>query len=233
MAEFDEAGKSSSNTLLVIAVIAAVVSFVVFLMTWSSFNVWQGLSFEPESGNVTVEIQTNLDILVSPSLINWSTGYVDTANSFVTANLSTVDGSTTGGVNFQSQSDGFNVENIGNSNATIDIATSKDAAAFIGGGVTAPLPEYQFSVTNCDSTTCVSEPGVKTTSDTLPSCGGAFTLGTLVDVNTTVPGTRVCDSFDSVPAGNAFRIDVRVVIPEDAPKVANSDTMVVTATAIP
>jgi len=80
-------------------------------------------------------------------------------------------------------------------------------------------------VTDCSATTCVAD------DDSTASCASpaGFTKAVYTDVNTTGPGTRVCDQFGFESTNDKFRIDVRVLIPANAPVEPKNDTMVITA----
>jgi len=107
-------------------------------------------------------------------------------------------------------SNGFTVENIGNENVTLDLATGKDAAVLIGG--TSPI--YQYKATNKEAGSC----------DGIPSG--------YQNVNITSPGTRICTKFYKDSGNDEIYLNVRLVIPSDAPAHSASDTFTATATAI-
>ena len=106
-------------------------------------------------------------------------------------------------------SDGFTVENIGNENVSLQLATGKDAADLLGG----TGPKYQWKVTDKDT----------------DACTGA--AGAYVDVNKTSPGTEICSVFFKEPTKDEIYIDVLLVVPSDAVPGAKSDTFTATATA--
>jgi len=105
-------------------------------------------------------------------------------------------------------SDGFTVENIGNNNVTLDLKTGKNAATLLGG----TSPAYKWKVTEKEVGACASA------------------AGSYVDVNTTSPGTRICDDFVKTTNKDEIYINVNLTIPSDAVPGAKSDTFTATAT---
>jgi hypothetical protein len=105
---------------------------------------------------------------------------------------------------------GFVVENTGNKDVALLLATGKDAAGLFGG----TEPVYQWKVSD-------KEPG---------SCTDV--ADAYVNVNTTAPGTEICSNFSAPQTRDEIYIDVRLVVPSDATPGAVTDTFTATATAI-
>ncbi len=204
----------TDKVLLTIAVVAVAVSVIGLVFTYntiSGFKLWlTGLATDTATANVTITSSEAINFTTDN--INWGSGTVNGGET--NATLDTASGTVTGGT-WTAVSQGFILENIGNVNVTLDLATDKDASTFIGG--TSPL--YQFNVTNNEAGSC-------------PSANQSITFGAYYDVNTTSPGTRVCDNFQFTDASDTLRIDIKVVIPADAIPEAKGSIMTATATAV-
>jgi hypothetical protein len=105
---------------------------------------------------------------------------------------------------------GFIVENTGNKDVILQLATTKNAADLLGG----TTPVYQWKVHDIGA----------------GSCTGA--ANAYVDVNKTTPGTTVCTNFTAYSARDDISIDVKLVVPSDGTPGAMSDTFTATATAL-
>jgi hypothetical protein len=106
---------------------------------------------------------------------------------------------------------GFKVENTGNKDVSLQLATGKDAAGLLGG----TTPGYQWKVHDLEA----------------GSCTGA--ANAYVDVNKTSPGTTVCTNFSAYSTRDTMYIDVKLVVPSDGTPGSLSDTFTATATALP
>lgn len=149
-------------------------------------------------------------IQFTDAAINWGIGYVNESSTNCTLDSQGTIGS--GCVNFTTQSNGFAIENIGNYNVRLELATGKNASQFIGG--TSPL--YQFKMNERE----------------FGSCKSTLSPTVYTNVNITSPGTVVCTNFSAVDLNDALDIDVKVIIPSDVPAGAKSDTFTATATAV-
>jgi hypothetical protein len=105
---------------------------------------------------------------------------------------------------------GFVVENTGNKDVALLLATGKDATDLLGG----TTPTYQWKVSDKDAGACTD-------------AANAY-----VNVNKTAPGTEICSNFSSPQARDELNINVKLVVPSDAAPGAKTDTFTATATAI-
>jgi hypothetical protein len=105
---------------------------------------------------------------------------------------------------------GFVIENTGNKDVILLLATGKDAQGLLGG----TTPGYQWKVSDKQA----------------GSCTGA--ANAYVDVNKTSPGTEICSNFSAPQIRDEIYIDVKLVVPSDATPGAVTDTFTATATAI-
>ena len=222
---------SSENNLLILAVAVALVSFVGFLFAGGLQT--DLINFAPNSsGNVTVVITQDLNIVFTTNLINWSSGSV--ASGFNNATLGS-QGEISGNLSFQNVSQGFVLENIGNINASIDLKTGQNETGFIGGDLL--IRKYQYRVITCllDTSFCGYTVPIINDPDGQSSCifASGFNQNQYYDVNDTGPrGTRVCDKLSFEDDKDQLRVDMRVVIPSNAPIGPRSDTLIATAIAV-
>jgi hypothetical protein len=104
---------------------------------------------------------------------------------------------------------GFVVENTGNVDVSLQLATGKNAADLLGG--TGPV--YQWKVSDKEAGSCVG-------------AANAY-----VNVNKTSPGTEICSNFTAYSTRDALNINVLLVIGSDVSPGAKTDTFTATATA--
>jgi len=206
----------TDNALLIIALIAVVVSVAGAGITYNYINAFKNkwpTGFATGTVNLTVESAASINFTTDE--INWGSGRVNTGVD--NATLSTAGGANniTNG-NWTGNTAGFVIENIGNENVTLEIATGKTAATFIS-GTAGGGPSYRFNVS--DNT----EDG---------SCEYNVTEGDWNVVNTTSPGTLVCRPLYAADATDVVRIDVEVVIPSDSLIGELTDTFTATIAAI-
>jgi hypothetical protein len=157
--------------------------------------------------NVTVSAQTWINFTTNN--INFGTGTVTGSNN---ATLESNGSAATRG-SWTWTAANFVLENIGNTNVTLDLKTGQNATSLLGG--TPANAAYQYAVSN-------NEPGSCANSD--------ITLNQWYDVNTTDPGTRLCGNFTFINTNDTINITVRLVIPTDSIQGALSDTFTAKAT---
>ena len=155
-----------------------------------------------------------VNITINPRVqINFTLDNIDFGRGNVNAGQQNATIDTLGNIingNWTPVTTGFRIENLGNVNVSVDLKTGQDAANFLGGG----SPGYLYNVTNAESGSCVS----------------SIVLGEWYDVNTSDPGTRICDVLGYETAVDSIDIDVRLIIPTDSKKGALTDTFTATAT---
>lgn len=208
-----EVKMKTDNLLLFLAVAAVIVSAIGASISYNNPNLggesWI-TGFVSDTGTINLSVITSADINFTTDNINFSSGQVMTG--FTRAQLITTGLNNTNGT-WRNVTQGFILENIGNVNVTLDLASSKTAAQFIGG--TSPI--YQFNITNSEPASCFMN-------QTQVSFNNTW-----YDFNTTSPGTRVCTNFSYIDTLDQIRIDVRLVIPYDSLTGNLGD--IVTATA--
>lgn len=107
---------------------------------------------------------------------------------------------------------GFTIENIGNINLSLTLKSTKTASEFIGG----TGPGYFFSIDNIEDNSCTS----------------GLVFGQWYEVNTTYPGTAICNNFNSEELNNSISVDLRLVIPHDSRLGFQNDTFTAIGTGI-
>jgi len=162
-----------------------------------------------DTGSIYMEIISETNINFSVSNVNFGNGNLDLG-----ATSATID--TLGNVvngNWTAITQGFIIENIGNNNVTLKLASEKTAAQFLSG----TNPVYQYNISNSEANSCTES---------------EVTLGAWTDVNSTSPGTLICNPLDFVNSQNEIRIDIKLTIPSDSNTGEQTDTFTATATAV-
>jgi len=208
-----------SNTLLAVAVVAVIVSMIGAGFTYYSIDSFKRAWLTGFASSVTaslnLSVETSADINFTTDNINWSSGRVNAGE--LNATLDTSAGTVSRG-NWTARSQGFVLENIGNTNVTIAIKTIKDNATLLGG----TNPQYWLNVSNNEPGSCQNQT--------------SFLLGNWYRINSTVTSTGVtaCTRLYPEASRDSIRIDIFLSIPSDAGvSGAVSDIMTATATANP
>lgn len=203
---------ASDKSLFGLAVIAVVVSLLATSFTYfaiTSLNTRiSGYATSTGTANLTVEKTAIINFTTFE--INWSSGRVNTGQSFafLTSTGQTING------NWSTVNQGLVLQNIGTLNVTLDLAVGKTAASFIGG----TSPGYFWNVTNVEGGSCVN--------------GSVFQLNAWNTTNSTAPGTRFCNPLRFIDANDTIRIDINLTVPYDSLTGALTDTITATATAL-
>jgi hypothetical protein len=210
---------NSKDILLVVVIIAAVAALSVFIVSYSRYEKITG--YATSSGTVNITVESNIGINFTISNITWGSGRVTEGREFAYLDTAMRNATAVSGGNWTANSNGLMVENIGNTNLTLDLATWKNATVLLGGVSVTPV--YQYNVTNNLTSSCT---------------GGAatFTAGTWYDVNSSgnasiVTGTRICGNFTPYNSSNTIRIDIRLTVPRDAKVGTLGDSVVLTYAA--
>jgi len=198
----------SDDILVAVASVLFVLSAVWLLMSYSGVT-----GFVTDTATVNVSITATADINFTTDNINFGTGTVDSGAEL--AVLDTSQNSKTNGTTFTANSAGLLLRNIGNVNATINLAGGS-AASFIGG----TSPAYMYNVSNTGT-------GAKA-----GSCVAGVTQGVWADVNSTAPGTLICSPLSNAASADTVRIDIQLTIPKDSKTGTLSDTLTATASAV-
>jgi len=218
--------KKRQNGLLYYLVVILLVIAVGFFI----YNIGQ---FYGITGNATgtanLTISQITSINFTTGTINWSTGEVDSGQSV--AVLDTSAGTVTDG-NWTAVSAGLVIENIGNQNVSLQLATGKSAAGFIGGSDGGGLTdgEYRFNVSSVEAGSCTNATDYTGTGNGMTS---GYNRSLFFNANFTSPGTLVCDNFFFDDAKDTIRIDLYLNISADSNITGNTgDIITATATAV-
>ncbi len=203
--------KGEDSRLLVYSFFAVAASVISFFFVFNSLILLNdrisGLA--TSTGTVNLTIESSAVVNFTTFEINWSSGRVNTGQSFafLTSTGQTING------NWSTVNQGLVLQNIGTLNVTLDLAVGKTAASFIGG----TNPGYFWNVTNVEGGSCVN--------------GSVFQLNAWNTTNSTAPGTRFCNPLRFIDANDTIRIDINLTVPYDSLTGALTDTITATATA--
>jgi hypothetical protein len=205
--------KQSNNFLFYFALALLLVSACVFMFNAYKFVVFTGYA---TVGWINISIGNVASINFTADIINFSSGVVDGGKS--DASLNTSVGTVING-NWTAVDTGLVLQNIGNTNVSIDMTSAAgNATNFIGGsGVIPPL--YMINISNNGSTS----------KNACALAGNGVTLGTFIHMNAS---RRICDQMLYYTTNNTIRIDVFLRIPQDSYRGKLNDSISVTATVV-
>ncbi len=207
----------TDNMLLIVAIIAVVVSIVGAGMTYSYIIAFKSklTGFATGAGWVNLTVEENIAINFTNDTVNWGSGMVTpgkssaTFNTSATGNTNMTDGNWTGNTN------GLNIENIGNKNVTLKLKSATNGSAFIGGSAGGG-PVFKMRVNDS------AEPH---------SCVYNISNATWFNPNQSGDGELICDYFDYGNGNDEIRIDFYVVVPSDSLTGARGNTITATIAA--
>lgn len=235
--------EETNRTLALLLVAAIVVSLggtIVSLNKIGDLDIYSitGKAVNTSSGDVLLSVVSKTQITFTVNQIDFGSGYVNSSctNCTMSTNSLTGSGSTDSVCCLTDWNTATNyglwVENEGNTNLSVQLDSSDDASAFLGGG--SVTPEFQWKLASDTDTSGCGGAGCSS-DDTATSCTtGSWNYETWTDVNTTNPyvcGDAASYPFPADPSKNEFVIDARVVVPKDAPSGAKSATLTVTGTS--
>ncbi len=201
--------------LALVLLLFSTVSFIfVYLSANTFFSQISGRVTNGET-NLTVETQANINF--TTRAIGWGNGRVNQdANS---ASLTTFAiGNVTGGNWTLTTAGGLRIENVGNSNLTLNLSVGKTATTFIGG----TSPVYQWNLTNVEAGSCLNS-SQQNMSDRMNSW---FTA------TSATSGNLWCDVFPYETGKDSVRIDFNLTIPENSLTGALGDIITATVTSL-
>ena len=178
----------TSKLILTLSVIILITTLLTLIVTLNKFGVITGKA--TATGDANLSISTEASISFITSNVNFGSGSVDEAPSV--AYLDTEGGSVNG--SWTAPTQGLTLRNDGNTNVTIDLDASNEAADFIGG----TSPSMKWKVSNNESGSCDS-------------------IG--VSTYTEISGTaNACTGIGMAPndTQDTLDIDFNLSIPEDA-----------------
>ena len=196
-------GEISNNILAILLVIAIVIGLIGFFIPKKI------VGKVTDTGALQVTVSELTAINFTDDVINWGTGNVKEGYTY--CEMDTEGNMGSGCEGFTNQNNGFTIENIGNVDVILQLATGKNADELIGGS----NPLYQYKVVEAES----------------GSCDGLYP-STYTNVNSTSPGDTICSAFYAEDRMDSVYIHVKVRIPSDAPPGTKSDTFTATATYV-
>jgi hypothetical protein len=225
---YSGSGSSSSGIttlLMVVAVVAvAVAGFNVYQVAQKSTTGFAS----SDRGNVTFEIESQIHIIFTNNLINWSTGYVNTTGpspctTGVEAQLSTdpagqasSPSGTFCSVSWIPVLQGLTLQSDSNQDIRVNLTSDQNATTLIDGVGNNFGSNLQWKVSNNKSDTC-----------NINGTGLAPTTYTEIALNGNV---TICDSMNWGPSNDALDIDFLVNISSSA-SVLGERKAIITATA--
>jgi len=224
--------------LLIIAFVVTLFSTLINvnqIFSGGNFGLITGAATNTTTGTSTLTVQSNTELSLQITTINFGSGYVNGTNASCTeCVMDTAEGINSGNVSccagFNNITAGFLIENTGNENISVNFTCDGDcnATEFING--TSPL--FQFRMTNSsDGATDGSAPNntADTNTDTSASCSSGAGVGWNYSSWSDMPysdaafGLDLCGSNDTTEyyfapnaAEDAAIMDIKVSIPEDA-----------------
>ncbi len=187
--------ESSDNLLLTFAVIAVIVSILGAGVAYNSVSNFRNLitGFVVNTTTATVNVTISSNVLINFTTYNIDFGSGTPAQAETTELISTGDSNSPAGLDFDENSAGFVLENMGNENGSLWLKTDKTAATLLGGTGT-----FKYNVSEIEPGSCPKQ---------------NVTFGLWYDVNTTGDGTLICARFPSGDGMDTLRIDVNLTFP--------------------
>lgn len=210
--------------IAVIAVIASAVNLFTFLTVGTT-----GYA-SIDSGNVTLEIQSKIDINFTNRIINWSSGYVNnsgpapcTVGVFATLDTNNsvnpiICGATPG---WQPQTQGLVIQSDSNKDVTLNLTSTQNASSLIDNNLVL-VPASTFKWRASDFTVG---------GDVAGACTGVASPASYADIVANQQVT-ICNNFNWENTFDELEIDFQLNISPQAPPQAGYRTAVIQATAI-
>ncbi|MCH8003659.1 MAG: hypothetical protein IH934_03420 [Nanoarchaeota archaeon] len=232
----------SNRTIMVLLVATIVISLGGTFISLSAVNNrLTSIGLAPITGfatvpnaTATVTVNTVASIRFSAATVAFSSGSVDTAGGFNNCTLSTIVANS-GCTDFLEVSNGFTIENDGNTNLSVELRSNQTAAQFIGLGSAL----FLWNVTVNESGSCVNITGREdvVNPNTTADCGtfntstdnGATPCGAIFEAVSTT-NKNICPRLLFADANDALNIDINISIPSDAPTGAKLTGLIVTGT---
>lgn len=192
----------SNKTLASLLVVAIVLSLSGTLVSINRLSVISGFATSDALGNVSLQINSTVSLRMSAGTSNISFGSGVVSSNPCT--LDTDDGTTIGCDGFTAQDQGFIVYNDGNTPLTVTLDVNQNSSSLIGG----TSPAFQIkAVANLSESSCANNLEATTWTDII--------------ANTSM---SICNStgLEAGASEDALEIDIKLVIPDDAPGTGGS-----------
>ena len=199
----------NDTKIIVLAVIAAILAFIALLTVFYSIAVYTSVltGYTSAVGEANLTISSDAAINLTTKNVLWGEGRVSSGRTYAALNTY---GLVSGG-NWTAVSTGMLLENIGNTNVSILLQSSKaTAAAFMGG----TNPVFQWNVSNNETSSCIN---------------GSYNISSFYNVNASL---TVCSIMEFIDARDTIKIDFNITVPEDAPPGAKNAIITITSAAV-
>ncbi len=211
--------KNNNKFITVLAVITVLIAIISAGFTFFSLlnlaSKISGYATTTSTAEVNLTVETFAAVNFTTSLINYGSGRVNSGST--SAALTTFGSNNVTGGNWTLRTaGGLRLENVGNVNVSINLSSSKAAAAFVGGASVTPV--FKWNITNFEANSCLNKTGTGTV---------AVNTDVFYDVNTTT--ANYCPIFNYLDSADVIRIDFNITIPTDS--ATGALTTVITATA--
>jgi hypothetical protein len=231
----------STKVLTVVAVVAVAIALfgvVVTFMTVGDVLRFAG-KVSTDTGNLSLDVASNIDINFTVDFINWSSGAVDTVtgicNQPVLGPMAVLTTNRTGAVSCGSWqvARSLMLENIGNTNVSIKLKSSNNATdgttptpgPFINSSVAQfSMRRYDWNISQNETSSCPSAPATWTPVNYTGLLGPTYN------------GTLACANLGNkaqYASANELRIDFNVTIPSTAPTGAKLSVITAEAFVAP
>lgn len=235
----------SNRTVVVLLIATIVVSLGGTLISLTAINNRLGvLGLAPITGFATVPnatatltIETVSSIRFSQATINFGSGYVNTSGGYDNCTLSTLPGDY--GLNmgcsdtFNELTNGFTIENDGNTNLSVELLSNVTPANFIGSDTAL----FLWNVTVNETGSCVNVTGTDRTAvepnTTTAGCGGDTSDCGAIFETVVTSYKNICPSLLYVDATDALNVDINISIPDSSPSGTKIAGFVVRGTREP
>ena len=200
------------NLLLSVAIAAVIIAIVGVGVTYNSVSTFNNFltGFATENGTVNVSVESSAEINISSAggtdgtILDWGTGTFDSGINYATL----VSNGTVVGGTWDTVSEGFIVDNVGNVPVNLSIYSTANGATFLGSNVNG-VGLFQYNITNIEAGSCTDD--------------ATYTLGTWESFTTSA--VNVCNDFENADP-DQIRIDILLGIPSGGNLGALTNTMV-------
>ena len=219
--------KEVSNRAVMALLIATIVISLggTFISLTTINNRLVGLGLTPITGLVmapnataTLTVTTTSSIKFSQATVAFGSGYVNSSGGYTLCTLSTLDAVNIGCEDFNEVSNGFTIENDGNTNLTAELKSNVTAATFIGGSA-----NFRWNATLNESGSCVnssSDGNGVVNPNTTADCGSGNTnesaCGSIFEEVSTSHKV-ICPRLLYDNDNDALNVDINITVPVDAP----------------
>ena len=195
---------------LVITVVGTTVSVSKLSSLGGSYEVLTGAATGTDTGTGTLTVSSVTEVTFNNATIAFGTGRVN--NTFESCTLDSAAANDAACLSFTDVVTGFELENTGNTNVTLNLSSDVAAAYYLGSNDAAA--SFKWKVAESESN----------------SCGG--NIGTIASyTEVTTAHQLACGNFDYVDDSDLLGINIQLEVPSDAGSGAHTATITATATS--